>query len=168
VKPITIVLSAVIVIFTIFYSLSEPECKVTIEEPPIIPIELRYGFTDDDIYLLAQLLCGDASIDGDGEYDFVWSALHGRMNYYEMGKVLCVVMNRQRNGYWGDTVREVVLAKGQFVVFPKNLKTKPHDIAMERVRDWCYDYDRWDYRLQVIPESHLYFRAGPNLTNVTR
>lgn len=129
----------------------------------------RYGFTEDEIYLLAQLICGDASNDGDGEYDFVWQASYGgRPHYYEMSKVLCVIMNRQRSGYWSSDVREIVLQPGQFTPMPKNLDTTPDPLAIEEIRKWCQAYDAYDPEAQVIPETHMYFSSGPNLTNITR
>lgn len=129
----------------------------------------RYGFTDDDIYLLTQLLCGDKSYSGDGEYDFSWYLENGKeLNYEEIGKVLCVVMNRVRSDIYSDSVKEVVLQKGQFVVFPRNLKADPDEASIEVIREWCEKYDAWDDEIQIIPEDHLYFCAGPNGTNVTR
>jgi hypothetical protein len=130
----------------------------------------RYGFTEDEIYLLAQLLCGDEKTDGDGEYDFAFFPVYGKdIRYDQISLVLCVVMNRVRSGHGGkSTVTDVVLARAQFVVFPNNLNTTPSDIAIEKVRDWCEAYDRWDSGVQSIPENHLYFYAGPNLTNVSR
>lgn len=129
----------------------------------------RYGFTSEDIYLLAQLLCGDASKDGDGEYDFGWDLQNGNeINYYEISKVLCVVMNRVRDpNYFPNTVSEVILQPGQFAVIPRNLKANPCPLVIEVVRAWCEAYDRYDYGIQTIPTNHLFFHSGPHLTNVT-
>ncbi len=143
-----------------------PEPEVATQEPVIEP---RYGFTDDEVYLLAQLLCGSSSIDGDGEYDFVWTAKYDpdNINYCEISKVLCVVMNRVRSEQFPNTVSEVVLQKGQFSPMPKNAKKTPDDIAIQKVQEWCDAYDNWDTGVQNVPEDHLYFHAGPHLTNVT-
>ena len=130
-------------------------------------ISPRYGFTDDDIHLLAQLLCGDADINGDGEYDFVWAAKHKQPYYYEMTKVLCVVMNRQRHKDFPDTIYKILMQDGQFTPMPENLATHPDPIAIDAIRDWCEAYDAHKPEVQTIPEDHLYFRAGPNLTNIT-
>jgi len=138
-----------------------PPTHMTVFQP-------RYGFTEDDIYLLAQLLCGDESYDGDGEYDFVWGALHNQMNYREMIKVLCVVMNQVNDDKFPNTVREVVLKPNNYEVMPRNLKTKPHPIALEKIREWCIEYDKGAEWFLIVPEDHLYFSAGPNLTNRTR
>jgi len=138
-----------------------------IDIPPIT-IELRYDFTDEDIFLLTQLLVGDKSRYGDGEYDFTYD-LHtpGReINHLEISKVLEVVMNRIQDDRFPNTIKEVVLAPNQFVVFPRNLKADPCPQAVEVVRDWTWAYAR--YSEPMIPEDHVFFRTGPNLTNVTR
>jgi hypothetical protein len=141
--------------------------EVAVEEEAIEP---RYDFSDDEVYLLAQLLCGDASKDGDGEYDFVWSAKHTEVNYAEVCKVLCVVMNRVRSDLFPNTVTAVVnqVNPRQFRAMETNLYSEPDEIAIEIIGKWCDAYDRWDTGVQTIPESHLYFEAGPNNTNVTR
>ena len=131
-------------------------------------IKARYGFKDWEILLLAQLLCGDATIGGDGEFDFTWHAVQGQPYYEEMAKVLCVVMNRQRSEQFPNTVREVVMQEGQFAVMPKNEISKPAAIAIEKIQEWCEAYDKYDPKAQVIPEDHLYFNSGPDLTNITR
>lgn len=148
--------------------IEEPVVAVT--EPESVVVEPRYGFTDEEVYLLAQLLCGSSKIDGDGEYDFVYTAKYfpDKLNHCEISKVLCVVMNRVRSEQFPNTVSEVVLQKGQFSPMPKNAKKTPDDIAIQKVQEWCDAYDNWDTGVQNVPEDHLYFSAGPNLTNVTR
>jgi hypothetical protein len=148
--------------------IAEPVVAVT--EPEPVVEEPRYGFTDEEVYLLAQLLCGSSKVDGDGEYDFVYTAKYfpDKLNYCEISKVLCVVMNRVRSEQFPNTVSEVVLQKGQFSTMPKNAKKTPDDIAIQKVQEWCDAYDNWDTGVQNVPEDHLYFSAGPNLTNVTR
>ena len=148
--------------------IEEPVVEVT--EPEPVVVEPRYGFTDEEVYLLAQLLCGSSKVDGDGEYDFVYTAKYfpDKLNYCEISKVLCVVMNRVRSEQFPNTVSEVVLQKGQFSPMPKNAKKTPDDIAIQKVQEWCDAYDNWDTGVQNVPEDHLYFSSGPNLTNVTR
>lgn len=142
--------------------IAEPLVAETVSEP----VELRYSFTDAEVYLLAQLLCGSATVSGDGEYDFVWK---GKVtNYSEMCKVLCVVMNRVRSDKFPNTVTDVVLQKGQFSNVKRSITKTPDDLAIKTIQAWCDAYDNWDIGVQNIPESHLYFGAGPNLTNVTR
>ena len=144
----------------------------TLNEETVIfsePVEPRYGFTEEEIYLLTQLLCGSKDKSGDGEYDFDWYVQHGwEPNHLEIGKVLGVVMNRVRSDRWADTVYEVVIQRGQFVVMPRNAKKTPCPLALEVVRAWCEGYDSWDESVQVIPEDHYFFREGPNVTNITR
>lgn len=142
--------------------------SITIAEEVIFeePVEARYGFTDDDIYMLAQLLCGDKDIHGDGEYDFVWGYLQDEMNYYEMSKVLCVVMNRVRDEGFPDTVYDVVMQKGQFAD-DRRIDTVPDDIALEKIGDWCTAYDRWDPGVQSIPVNHFFY-DGDGTMNHTR
>jgi hypothetical protein len=140
---------------------------VYIEKDDPVPMEEvkpRYGFTDEDIYLLAQLLCGGKTTDGDGEYDIDFQK---SINYYEVSKVLGVVMNRVRSDDFPDTVREVVLQKGQFGPMPRNLMKEPSDIALQTVREWCMAYDNYMNFVQIVPENHLYF-AGNGVINKTR
>lgn len=125
---------------------------------------LRYGFTVEDIYLLTQLLCGDGSIDGDGEYDIDF---RDEIDYYEVGKVLGVVMNRVRSDEFPNTVTDVVLQKGQFAVIPRNLNAHPSDIALATVCEWCVAYDHYINLVQVVPRDHLYF-TGNGVINKTR
>lgn len=142
-----------------------PSEETTIPVVEVIPP--RYGFTDKEVYLLAQLLCGSAKVDGDGEYDFVWAATYSEVDSVEISKVLCVVMNRVRSDSFPNTVTEVVMQNRQFSVMPSNASTVPSDIAIEYVQNWCNAYDIWEPDIQTIPEDHLYFSAGENCTNVT-
>lgn len=124
-------------------------------------IEKRYGFSYNEIYLLAQLLCGDKNVDGDGEYDFDFG---NSERYDQISLVLSVVMNRVRSDEFPDTVTDVVTAKRQFSVMPRNLNVEPSEIALLRVTEWCEAYDRWDGGVQSVPEDHLYF-TGDGLEN---
>jgi hypothetical protein len=146
----------------------EPVSEVITQEEEVI--EPRYGFTDEEVYLLAQLLCGDKNKDGDGEYDFVWDAKNDEVNYSEVCKVLCVVMNRVRSDLFPNTVTAVVTQVNprQFSAMDNNAYAVPDDVAIQIIREWCNAYDNWDTGVQTIPESHLYFEAGPNNTNTTR
>lgn len=146
----------------------EPTVEPTTEPTPEATVAPRYGFTDDEVYLLAQLLCGSATIDGDGEYDFVWATKYeDETNYAEISKVLCVVMNRVRSDQFPDTVSDVVMQKGQFAVMPQNASKVPDQIAIDVVQEWCDAYDAYDLGAQSIPETHLYF-TGNGTTNTTR
>ncbi len=138
--------------------------RYTIKPTP--EVEPRYGFTEDEIYLLAQLLCGDENTSGDGEYDIDF-ADQSDINYYEVSKVLCVVMNRVRDDRFPNTVEDVVLAKNQFVVMPKNLEATPSEMALTVVEDWCKAYDNFDAGIQCVPENHVFF-TGNGVSNITR
>lgn len=140
-----------------------PSPTQTSAKEPAEP-EPRYGFTEDEVYLLAQLLCGSGSKDGDGEYDIDFKT---EINYCEVAKVLCVVMNRVRSDSFSNTVTDVVMQKGQFSVMPSNAQRVPSDIAIQTVQEWCDAYDRFDGGAQNIPEDHLYF-TGNGITNTTR
>lgn len=131
------------------------------ETEDVVP---RYGFTEEDIYLLALLLCGDGNIDGDGEYDIDFKE---EINYYEVGKVLGVVMNRVRSDEFPNTVKDVVLQKGQFSVIPRNLNAEPSVIALITVWEWCLAYDYHINLVQVVPRNHIYF-TGNGVINNTR
>ena len=127
-------------------------------------VQLRYGFTDDEIYLLAQVLSGDGDVDGDGEYDIDFQ---DEINYYEVGKVLGVIMNRVRSNDFPNTVTDVVTQKGQFSVIPRNLTREPSDISLQTVREWCTAYDNYINLVQVVPNNHLFF-TGDGKINTTR
>jgi hypothetical protein len=133
---------------------------------PTPEVEPRYGFTEDEIYLLAQLLCGDEKTSGDGEYDIDFVDRED-LNYYEISKVLCVVMNRARDDRFPSTVEDVVLAKNQFAVMPKNLEATPSEMALTVVEDWCKAYDEFDAGVQCVPENHVFF-TGNGVSNITR
>ena len=140
------------------------ETMLESEEDIISP---RYGFTEEDIYLLSQLIAGDKNKIGDGEYDFTWAIQHGfEFDFIEIYKVLCVVMNRVRSKDFPSTVSEVILQRGQFAVIPRNLKTDPDPLVITEIRAWCEKYDGW-WNMQIIPEDHLYFEAGPHNGNIT-
>jgi len=127
--------------------------------------KLQYGFTEKEIYLLAQLLCGSKNIDGDGEYDFDFM---NEIDYGEVGKVLGVIMNRIDSGKFPDNVKDVVLARNQFPnTMPRNITKTPSDKALKIVREWCGAYDHYAPGIQSIPRNHIYFN-GNGKTNTTR
>ena len=113
---------------------------------------------------MAQVISGDGDVDGDGEYDIDFQ---DEINYYEVGKVLGVIMNRVRSNDFPNTVTDVVIQKGQFSVMPRNLKSEPSDITLQTVREWCIAYDDCINLVQVIPKNHLFF-TGDGKINITR
>lgn len=143
--------------------------QVYIQEdvPELIPE--RYAFTDDDIYIMARLLCGSKYKDGDGEYDFDY----GNDDQYEqISLVLCVVMNRVFAENFPDTVEGVIMHRysGQSYQFsPVNKWSKTpvevSDIAIQRVTEWCEAYNQGE---QTIPADHLFFSSNGKGINVSR
>lgn len=122
-----------------------------------------YGFNYDEVYLMAQLLCGDMRQDGDGEYDIDYQT---DINYTEVNKVFSVVMNRVRDSRFPDTVAKVILQTNQFSVMPKNTRAIPSDKALHITNAWCDTYDRYENSTDV-PDNHVFFR-GNGLINITR
>jgi len=136
------------------------------EPEPIIKPPLRYGFTNDEIYLMAVLLTGSKDVNGDGEFDFDY----GRSDEYDqISLVLCVVMNRVRSNKYPNTVSEVIWQENQFHPMRKWKKSLPQvsDISLQIVTDWCEAYDANDPGAQTIPEEHLYF-SGNGRVNCSR
>lgn len=123
-----------------------------------------YDFTDEEVLLMAQLLSGDKTVDGDGEYDIDYQK---DINHEEVNKVLCVVMNRVFDDRFPDTVEEVILARNQFSVMPKNLNANPTLRSQRVVKEWCDTYANSPERVQTIPGDHVYF-TGNGITNTTR
>lgn len=134
-----------------------------IEEPEP---QLRYGFTDGDIYLMTVLLCGSGKTDGDGEYDIDFAK---RINHDQVSLVLSVVMNRVMSDKFPNTVSEVIWAPGQFSPMPRWKQRLPivSDKSYQIVKEWCEAYDSNDLSVMSIPESHLYF-AGNGTINRSR
>lgn len=67
--------------------------------------------------------------------------------------VISVVINRWQNGYWGDTLRDVIYAKNQFAAAHKIFLVTPT----------ANNYEAVDYVLKngcTLPEYVLYFRAN--------
>ena len=128
-------------------------------EPVIDPV---YGFTQQEIFLMAQLLCGDKNRDGDGEYDIDFG---NDDRYDQISLVLCVVMNRVNDDRFPNTVEDVIWQNNgttyQFSVMMQwddfNNVCIPSDIAIQRVTEWCDAYDRGDPGAQSIPTDHVMF-----------
>lgn len=129
-------------------------------------IEPRYGFTEDEIYLMTVLLSGSKYVDGDGEYDIDFG---NQDNRNQIGLVLGVVMNRVRSDNFPDTVEEVIWASGQFSPMRRWVNGLPEvsDISLNKVREWCRAYDTYDLDYQTIPDTHLYF-YGNGVINISR
>ncbi len=142
------------------------ESEEEIEEPEEIIIPPKYGFTEDDIYLMTVLLCGSGNIDGDGEYDIDFG---NSDNHEQISLVLSVVMNRVMSTSFSNTVSEVIWAKGQFSLMPRWRQGLPivSDESYEIVKNWCESYASHDLTIMSIPETHLFF-AGNGIINRSR
>ena len=123
----------------------------TTEKPP------RYGFTEDDIYLMTVVLCGSKNKAGDGEYDIDYG---NQDRNDQISLVLGVIMNRVCSDLYPDTVSEVIWQRGQFVVMKRWSKDALPEVSEDSlyiVRQWCEAYDNYDPSVQTIPEDHLGF-----------
>jgi hypothetical protein len=67
--------------------------------------------------------------------------------------VVSVVINRLRNGYWGNTIKDVIFASGQFTPAKSIYKTTPKEMNYEAV-DFVLEYD------VTLPYYVMYFNAG--------
>lgn len=141
-------------------------------EPTSEPIaDPVYGFKQQEIFLMAQLLCGDKNRDGDGEYDIDFG---NDDRYDQISLVLCVVMNRVNDDRFPDTVEDVIWQNNgttyQFSVMQQwddfNKVCQLSDIAIQRVTEWCDAYDRGDPSAQSIPTDHVKF-AGNGKENIS-
>lgn len=154
------------IIIRIEYVTKEPEKEYALEEIAIPEIEPRYGFTDDEVYLMAVLLSGSKYVDGDGEYDVDF---HNQDNYEQISLVLNVVMNRVNSDVFQDTVEEVIWAPGQFSPMKRWTGGLPEvsDISLKIVKEWCRYYDTYEPESQTIPDNHLYF-TGNGVINISK
>ena len=146
-----------------------PEEYILREEEEVVEeviIPPRYNFTEDDIYLMTVLLCGDRNIDGDGEYDVDFG---NSDNHEQISLVLSVVMNRVMSTSFPNTVSEVIWAKGQFSLMPRWRHKLPivSTESYEIVKNWCESYALHDPAIMSIPETHLYF-GGNGIINRSR
>jgi len=161
IEPEVIVKTEIIYVYV--YNESDlPEEFIT-EEVEITP---KYGFTDDDIYLMTVLLCGSEKVAGDGEYDIDFG---NKDNHDQISLVLSVVMNRVMSDKFPNTVEEVIWAPGQFAPMTrwkqKLPAVNPESYAI--VKAWCEAYDSHDLSIMSIPETHLYF-TGNGIVNRSR
>lgn len=126
----------------------------------------QYIFSDEEIYLMAQLLSGDKSIDGDGEYDIDFRTMDDSA-ITEVDKVFSVVMNRVKDSRFKEsTVTGIILQKGQFDTMPKNAKKTPSEKTLAVATEWCKAYSEYSETVSNVPDDHIYFR-GNGLINTT-
>ncbi len=148
----------------------QEEAVQTVEIPMVEEVytpEPVYAFTDDEMYLMAQLLCGQAGKDGDGEYDFEWQIAKDDINWFEINKVLEVVMNRTLTpGIYADNVTDVIMQPGAFSVMPRNASREPSPEVVATVKYWCDSFNSPEY-VPSIPNDHYWF-SGSRGSNITR
>ncbi|MDD3229745.1 MAG: cell wall hydrolase [Oscillospiraceae bacterium] len=148
----------------------QEEAVQTVEIPMVEEVytpEPVYAFTDDEMYLMAQLLCGQAGKDGDGEYDFEWQIAKDEINWFEINKVLEVVMNRTLTpGIYADNVTDVIMQPGAFSVMPRNASREPSPEVVATVKYWCDSFNSPEY-VPSIPNDHYWF-SGSRGSNITR
>ena len=144
----------------------EPWAQNAVQENEVVETPKRYGFTDNDIYLMTVLLCGSGKTDGDGEYDIDFD---NNIDHDQVSLVLSVVMNRVMSDRFPNTVSEVIWARGQFSPMPrwKNGLPTVSDKSYQIVKDWCVAYDAHDLSIMSVPEDHLYF-TGNGKINISR
>ncbi len=95
-----------------------------------------YNYTEDDVYLMAQIIHKEA---------------HGE-SYTGKLAVGNVIMNRVLlRGYFGDTIKAVCTASGQFAYNPA---TKPDGTCKRAARE-VLAYERW-----VVPQDIYYFKVA--------
>lgn len=99
----------------------------------------------------------------------VWGEARGCSKLQQSGVVWCI-LNRVDNGYWGDTVAEVVTAKGQFHGYDKSFPV--NDDIKALVKDIA---TRWQLEKlgcgnvgRTLPSRFLYFASNGNGTNTFR
>lgn len=146
---------------------SEDPVTSTPEPTPEPIVDPVYGFKQQEIFLMAQLLCGDKNRDGDGEYDIDFG---NDDRYDQISLILCVVMNRVNDDRFPNTVEDVIWQNNgttyQFSVMKQwddfNKVCIPSDIAIQRVTEWCDAYDRGDPGAQSIPIDHVMFVGNGN------
>lgn len=80
--------------------------------------------------------------------------LEGNGESYECQKAICsVVINRWQNGYWGNTIEDVLFAPGQFTPAQHLYSIEPTELQYQVVDDVIYNGIN-------IPYYVMYFRAN--------
>ena len=109
------------------------EVIVTVEKEP----EYTYNVTSEEREMLARIVHQEANIES-----------------IECQKaIVSVIINRWQNGYWGDTLKDVIYYKGQFSPSYLLYKTTPNETNYEAV----------DFVLKngcTLPDYCMYFRAN--------
>ena len=117
--------------------------EIEIEENVVENVEVKrvYEINETDREILIKLVYLEAR----GE------------NYEGKKAVASIVLNRVESGYWGDTISDVVFAKGQF-----SPASKIHSLEILDNKTWNECIDAVDEVLlngNIFPKYVLYFRA---------
>ena len=112
------------------------EVEKIVEKEIEVQPTYAYNVTSEEREMLARLVYREANIES-----------------LECQKaVVSVVINRWKNGYWGDTLKDVVYAENQFApayLIPTTTPTNQNYVAVDYVlKNGC-----------TVPEYVLYFRA---------
>lgn len=109
------------------------------EETPISKLN-RWGITlsKDEIDLLAKILFLEANLEP----------------YNGQVAVVETIFNRMIDGYWGDSLYDVLSASGQFVTW------KNRNIAKPTAENYRVIYDVLDGKTSVLGMDYLYFSRG--------
>jgi hypothetical protein len=124
------------------------EAVIPVEVNAVLPVFARKPFSADEVEVIAQTLAGECYDD----------------KLTDKRRVAEVIVNRASDGRFGETVVEVVTARGQFYGYWKrNRPVSESDvqIAEETLHNW-YAND-----CKALSE-YLFFRAGPNRENAFR
>lgn len=121
---------------TVSQAIEQPVEEV-ISQPIEAPTTYTYNITPEDRETLARLIY-----------------LEGNVESIECQKAIAsVVINRLNSGYWGNTINNVIYARGQFTPASRIPYTTPT----------ATNYEAVDYVLTngvTLPSYCLYFRAG--------
>lgn len=146
--------------FILIICLVNQEPKVIIEEVEVVkeleiikevPIEVQveveveptyaYNITSEEREMLARLVYLESNIES-----------------LECQKaIISVVINRWQSGYWGNTLKDVIYADGQFTPAYKIYKTTPNETNYEAVDAVLKDG-------VTLPDYVMYFRANYHFT----
>jgi hypothetical protein len=143
------ILTLVLTIIVIFTACSSPTVNNTNSQTTTnVSYHVEEPITDEEVEAIAKTLAGEC-------YD-------DKLNDKRL--VVEVILNRVSDGRFGESVIEVVSAKGQFIGYWKQSRPVSDSdikIAKETLREW---YKNGCKKLS----EYLFFCAGPNRENVFR
>lgn len=99
--------------------------------------------TSQEINMLAQVIYNEA---------------RGIPDKAHQAAVVWCVLNRVDEGYWGDTVTEVVTYPYQFAYYPDTpIMSEFVLLAQDVVDRWILEKQGFDYVGRVIPQNYLFY-----------